>query len=460
MAKKTYILLAVLLIAVVSLVAIYYLPHKDEASKNNTTTTFTGSSGLEACGKGPALAVVYGPGQERLAEQLVKLLRNQLSSDLPADTMYCSVSADKLQAELRVLPAILIRADNVSERLAKIISYDIDIKGFHPVRYDVVSVFAYQVAINTALPTPTYNVEATLVVVQGSIPETRVNIERLKENKRVMDMLAALFAAKIKDGKPLSIEEAEAIGVNIDVRPMVVAYSQEDLAYGTEGIVRIADNYYSLEDKDLKKTILYVFTSQGLTRAFEIINGAIDVSGHPSIGSGPVHIVIFEDFACPYCARFYREVMPEIDKMISDGKVTLHIMDLIVHREVEKLHTLLYCYYNRTGDGEAYLGYVKKVYTWFEKLMSEYQQTSNTSLLTSGYEKLARQLEQELGIKYSECEWAKQVVEKSTQEALSRGLTGTPSFIIWREGSNIAYYVIGFRDANFFKTIVASLLKQ
>lgn len=459
MAKKAYILLGAILVAVLSLAATYYLLHEKKAG-GGAATTPTGLDGLGACGKGPALAVVYGPGQERLAEQLVKLLRSQLASDLPRDTRYCSVSADTLQTKLRVLPAILVRADNVSERLTKIIDYSTSIEGFHPVRYDVVSVFAYQVAINTALPTPTYNVEATLVVVQGSIPEARVDVEKLKENKRVMDMLAALFAAKITDVKEVSAEEAEAMGINLDVRPMVVAYSREDLTQGTESIVRLTSNYYGLESADLRKTILYVFTSQGLTRAFETINGVINVSGYPSVGSGPVHIVVFEDFACPYCARFYREVMPEINKMVSDGKVTLHVMDLVVHKEVEKLHILLYCYYNKTGNGEAYLEYAKRVHTWFEKLMSEYQQTGNASLLTSGFEELAKQLEQELGVKYNECEWVKQVVEKSTQEALSRGLTGTPSFVVWREDNSIAYYVIGFRDASFFKTIVDRLLEH
>ena len=38
----------------------------------------------------------------------------------------------------------------------------------------------------------------------------------------------------------------------------------------------------------------------------------IDPRGHPSIGTGAIHLVIFEDFLCPNCRAFTEEILPHI----------------------------------------------------------------------------------------------------------------------------------------------------
>lgn len=423
--KTRLLLVAVVMVAVVTVALYLFYPLKQESLQN--------LKALEACGEGYAVAIVYGPGQEKLAEWLDTLLRNE---PILANASFCRIPVDSLGVKLRVLPAVLVRVANTSsEPLNRILDYNTSIQGFHPVKYNIITVFT-QLRAPADLPKPVYNVNASLIVVQGLIPEARINTSRLGD-ERILDMFSAFYAARIVEVREIEYTEAEKLGLSGIVRPTVVAYSSEDLANSTESIVRITGDYYGLEE-GLARSLL---SSLGLVEVFEVPNGVVNVAGHPSIGHGPVHIAVFEDFACPYCAKFYREVLPEIMGMVEAGRVTLHFMDLIVHGWVERLHALLYCYYNKTGNASAYLEYARKIYAIFETEGSK------------GLEGVVKELEP-----YS-CDYGLQAVIESSKEALAKGLTGTPSFVLWREGSSVAYYVTGYRDARFFTRIIEDLSK-
>ncbi|HEX4807404.1 MAG TPA: thioredoxin domain-containing protein [Bryobacteraceae bacterium] len=57
---------------------------------------------------------------------------------------------------------------------------------------------------------------------------------------------------------------------------------------------------------------------------------SVDITGAPFLGSkdAPIAIVQFTDFQCPYCNRFFREVLPDLRKnYINMGKIRFYSMD-------------------------------------------------------------------------------------------------------------------------------------
>ena len=148
---------------------------------------FRGGGGTEFCpGNGPAVAIVYADGQEKLADALKKYLEVQLAGHING-ARYCTVEASKLGVEFRVYPVILVRAQNTSSQLASILLNTTVKGGWRPVRLDYTAAFAAQLAVQRGGKGPVYRDTATLLVVDGSTPFTKVNVSALKqliENER------------------------------------------------------------------------------------------------------------------------------------------------------------------------------------------------------------------------------------------------------------------------------------
>ncbi len=71
------------------------------------------------------------------------------------------------------------------------------------------------------------------------------------------------------------------------------------------------------------------------TRPLEPI--VFNLTGHPSIGSGPMEFVLFEDFCCTHCRIFTEEIFPQItDKYVSNGKAKLTVV-LVAFSEHSKI---------------------------------------------------------------------------------------------------------------------------
>src|SRR5688572_4459029 len=51
--------------------------------------------------------------------------------------------------------------------------------------------------------------------------------------------------------------------------------------------------------------------------------GAVENGTGIKVGSGPVQIDIYEDFICPACGQFEQQTGGTLDKLVSEGKVTV-----------------------------------------------------------------------------------------------------------------------------------------
>ena len=151
----------------------------------------------------------------------------------------------------------------------------------------------------------------------------------------------------------------------------------------------------------------------------------INIADSPSKGeaSAPVTIVEFSDYQCPFCARFFTETLPLIEKnYIDTGKVRLVHKDFPlsnIHPEAQKAAEAARCVREQKGD-EAYFK--------MHDLLFENQQ----SLSIENYKKWARTLGV-VGTKFDNClEDGKysSAVNDDLEYGQQLGVQGTPAFFI------------------------------
>jgi len=164
------------------------------------------------------------------------------------------------------------------------------------------------------------------------------------------------------------------------------------------------------------------------------------VKGDPN---APVTIVEWSDFECPFCARFYRDTMGQIEKeYIDTGKVKIVFRDfpLSFHQQAQKAAEAAEC------SGEQ-----GQFWEMHDKLFEEG--------VTGGVSSF-KQYASELGLdtaKFDSCldsgKMASEVA-KDMQDGVAVGITGTPGFIINGQ------LVSGAQPfANFKQVIDAALAK-
>ncbi len=461
---KRILVAAIVVAAAVAIIVGYMFVGRGSTAAPNTSGTAAGTTtasakavakkSLRDCG-GNAVAVVYGGGQEKLAKAMAELLAQQLAADVPKGTTFCYVpiSGSGLQKP-RVLPLILVKTSHMSGRLKQLLLNETLAGGYKPVRYDVDAVFATQVAMRERLPGPRYAYTATLLVVQGHVNETRVDVKKLEADKNFMTLLEAVFAANITRVVPV---DEPPRGVAVDSRPNLVVESSFNLSSGDPGVREAARGYYVASHIDFA----VVLSERRLAEAFERIGVPPMIGLHPALGSGPVHIAIYEDFMCPFCAEFYATVFPKLMKLADEGKITLHFMDLIVHPQpvVKKLHQLLACYYAETHNATGYVKAVEEIYSLLRRDMAKLQKSQiNETGLLNDYQKLYEKLSKQLGANTT-CR-AAVLPEESTKAAEKLGLRGTPSFAVWGNDLGYTVYTVGYHDYKFFANLIKELEAQ
>lgn len=160
--------------------------------------------------------------------------------------------------------------------------------------------------------------------------------------------------------------------------------------------------------------------------------------------NAPVTIIEFSDFQCPFCAKFYIETLPQIQKnYIDTGKVKLIYRDFplsSIHPQAQEAAEAAQCVYAQGGD-EAYYE--------MHDLLFETQDLSNNNL---------KLLARSLGYDISDCLDSNEMeaeVLADLADGSAAGVSGTPAFFI--NGIKIE----GAQPyANFEAAIEAALLEQ
>ncbi len=164
------------------------------------------------------------------------------------------------------------------------------------------------------------------------------------------------------------------------------------------------------------------------------------------VKNAPVTIIEFADYECPFCARFYKNTLPQlISDYIDTGKVKLIYRDfpLSFHRNAKKAAIAAECVREEFGD-RAYFQYHNVLYE------------NQKDFSVDNFKKWA----QDLGIKatrFNACldndKYAAEV-EKDMKEGQSYGVTGGPAFFI--NGIRLS----GAQSFEEFKKVIDSELQK
>jgi protein-disulfide isomerase len=409
--------------------------------------------GLENCGSsGPALAVVYAEGQERLADLVASLLEHSLGQQV-SGLQVCKALDKDLSLGLRAYPALLVRGSGFPPDIMRLVLNETVVEGFRPIAYEVASAFVTQVSgLQPGLPQPLYTASGTAVVVQGRLPPAKVNSTELN-NERILRLISALYAANITEVK---IVDEPPEGLNARQYPALYVESSYNLEEGTLNVNRFSEGKYAVDDIGFGEMLM----SLGVIEAYEVkVDEPLFPERYPALGSGSVHVIVYEDYACPYCARLYRDTMPMLVELASQGKIMLHFADLIVHNNdvVRGLHTLALCRFLSTGDAQEYYTLSRRIYSYVDELYSRISSgnISSQAQFYSELDKLLSQLGEELGA--GDCSDAEALMSRSEEIASHYGFGGTPTVVVWVDGSDRALVVAGYRGPDFFTKLLSSL---
>ncbi len=393
--------------------------------------------GPSAC-SGMVVAVVVPPGYpEDKLNMLLRLVESNIASHLQGYHV-CTMTPSQLGTELRSYPAILV-AGNVTGPLAGLAVAEV--RGYTLLDYGVAGLLAYYAEAPVVS-----KVRAELLVVNGDSPVSRVS----SVPQQVVEVIAKLAAVNVTG---VRIVKKGDVTVNATSYPAVLLRSDTDISTGNSYVISLGGGYYAFV-RGIELQLSTMLAGRG---AVELPHGFEPPSDAPSWGSGGanVSLVVFDDLACPYCARFYRNVYPKVvEPLVDKGLIRVYALDLPVHAEVESLHRLLWCVYNITGNGTAY----KTI------LMEDYDKLLKTGSPLSVKEVLER-VESLLGPEVAE----KAKNCSSTMDAqlysmlvreLARGIgaRGVPTVLVTNGSYTLAFY--GLPDAETLKRALDWMLSS
>ncbi|BEP18685.1 hypothetical protein PYJP_20370 [Pyrofollis japonicus] len=452
-AVSTPVLVTALVIALVAVgAAAYLLMNKGQSSASKVESVPENSQDVKACLQGPSAIIVYEDGQEDYAKALLQFIKNQLRSELPRNAKFCVLSDKETGlTSLPVYPALVFKL-NLSDIKGKLAQFIIDKPlpgGFYPFRYDYFASFATQAGMYLAQQglspekaTPKYTHSAEVIIVNGDAPGTQVNEKYLGVAKgRLSIALSAIAVAEVKN---IKVSDKPPVNSEPQTYPAIYILSDANLTQYNPDLVQVSKGVFTDKNGELTELI----AGLGLASAALVKYRPVPyLDTHPAIGSGKIHIVIFDDILCPYCARLYKEVMPKLVEFARNNTVTIHIMDFIVHNvpEAVTFHKLLLCYYNKTGDAWKY----------YEIFQQTYSELYSYILSGKAEQKLKEKIDtlrKELNV--TELCPAAQYVDKSMEHAPDVGIRGVPGILVWKEGGDKMLIAMGFHDYEWFTEVI------
>ena len=177
------------------------------------------------------------------------------------------------------------------------------------------------------------------------------------------------------------------------------------------------------------------------------------VKGDPD---APVTIVEFSDFQCPFCARFFQQTLPLIEKnYIDTGKVKLVYRDLplaSIHPNAIPSHIAAEC-----ADDQG------KFWEYHDILFENQSQWNRLGLddLKNIFKQYADDLELD-AVSYDSCLDSSDIVDEINDDlvdARALGATGTPTFFIGTEKDGFVK-ISGAQPYSSFQSSIEKLLSQ
>ena len=164
------------------------------------------------------------------------------------------------------------------------------------------------------------------------------------------------------------------------------------------------------------------------TSAREPENVVLSVKGHPSRGSGDAKLTLieFSDYQCPFCGRYFRETLPQIDQdYVKTGRVRYVFRDFpleAIHKEALKAAEAANC----AGEQGRYWEMHDRLFA-NQQALAPAELPGHASTLGLDAPRFQQCLDSE---KYTAA------IRQDMSEAQQAGVRGTPSFFIGLTGSD------------------------
>lgn len=164
-------------------------------------------------------------------------------------------------------------------------------------------------------------------------------------------------------------------------------------------------------------------------------------------------LIEFSDFQCPFCARFYKETLPQIEReYVQTGKLKYVFRDFpidSIHKEAFKAAEAANC----AGEQDNF---------WpMHDVLFENQK----NLKPRDLERYAEQLKLDLN-KFNSCLNSGKYVNEINKDRLDgqrAGVQGTPGFFLGRttdDGTIEGFPIKGARSFSYFKQIIEAMLQE
>lgn len=138
------------------------------------------------------------------------------------------------------------------------------------------------------------------------------------------------------------------------------------------------------------------------------------------VGKGPIAIIEFSDFQCPFCSSYARDTLPTIRKELVDRGMARYIA---LQYPLEEIHPLAL----RAGQAAECAGMQGRFWEMHERLFAESKTISEDRLIALGDELQLKQSE------YRSClESGSSLAKIRADQAEGKrlGISGTPAFFI------------------------------
>ena len=157
----------------------------------------------------------------------------------------------------------------------------------------------------------------------------------------------------------------------------------------------------------------------------------------------PVVMVIYSDFACPFCTQFAQKVEPKLDKLVEEGTLRIEWRDLAQITETSPLAA-------QAGRAAANQG---KFWEFHDVVYAAADPKGHPTYTEDSLVDFAKKAGvpdlKKFRTDMTAAETVKAVAE-STQHVHSIGIQGTPFMIVGET------YINGYKDANYMTAVVKS----
>ncbi len=453
-----YVFIAIIIVValVVGLLAYthYITPHKVTTTVTKTTTvtstitettktsTTTTTATTTTTTTKPGMCTIYviyvDPSQLSRVKEFTKKFTQELTRFGLNCSNYYFLHTSKFEVKaLPAYPSLLIKGKLPSS----LYNAFIKLGNYWLLKPPIFKYVSMNYGINIKMR---FTYKSEVVVVNGSFPSSRIEL-KMPRNKLV-ELLSWTSSTNVTK---IELVGQDKISTQLPYYPIILfKVGNVNITEYTPLLKPVSNGrYYTYDIRWFNEVLIPILSSYEGKEILLETHIKPDLRG-PSIGSkeAPIKVLIFEDVYCPFCARFYANVMPNLTvNFIKKGIIEFIMKDFIVHRASVPIHEALVCYYERYGNGTKYYMTMSKLYELYMK-KGQVTLSDVSDILGLNASKL-RTL----------CD-ASKVLKEEAELASKYGVLGTPTFVIWNNDMGKGLILVGYAGYREFVSLINEVL--